>query len=262
MREWFLRVFGDHLANEYNGIKLYSWAHLLYIGLILTFATIICLVYIKKEKEKQTKMLDTLAISILVIYIADFFPQPFWNGGTLEENGRLALDKFPFHICVILCPLIMFSRFSKKGQAIKTPVATLATLAPFMWFIYPGTALDTNLAFYTYRISQLFLYHGVVFTYGISAIITQDVILDIKKCYKEAICLIFITLWASFGNAIYSCEAERFNWFFLKDPVFSFIPHEVNALAVVVVMYLSCLFVYGVKYLTIYLYNKHNLKKC
>lgn len=261
MRELFLKIFGAHEASSNNGIALFSWAHILYLVLIIASVVVLSVVYFKKDKAKKDKLLDIIAILIMASYILDFFLQPFWHNGTLEENGSIILDKFPFHICTALCPLIFYSRFAKHGKAIKTPAAILSSLAPLMWLIYPGTALDTDLAFYSYEIVQLFFYHGLVFIYGIVALILQDEELDIKKCYKEAICVVGIALWATLGNVLYSeAGSSGYNWFFLKDPVFSFIPKTINPYVVVVIMYLSCLFVYGVNYFVKYIISKNNYK--
>lgn len=267
MRDLFLKIFGEHTASENNGISLFSWAHIFYLVLILLTIILLTYLYFNKPKEKKTHLLNIIAILIMVSYIGDFFLQPFWHGGTMEENGRLIIDKLPFHICTALCPLIILSRFSKHGKAIKTPVIILSSLAPLMWLIYPGTALDTDLAFYSYEIVQLFFYHGLVFIYGILALLLQDEVLDIKKCYKEALCIIGIALWATLGNTLYSEEGDSgYNWFFLKRPVFDFIPESINPYVIIIVMFLSCLLVYGVNYLVRYLIKmkkeeKPNLKK-
>lgn len=262
MRKLFLKIFGEHQANEFNGISLFSWTHILYIVLILLTIVILTYIYFKKDQEKKSHLLDIIAILILVSYLADFFLQPFWHNGTLEENGNLIIDKLPFHICTALCPLIAYARFSKHGKVIKTPVMILSSLAPLMWLIYPGTALDTDLAFYSYEIIQLFFYHGLVFIYGCLALLLQDEVLDIKKCYKEAICVVGIALWATLGNILYSEEGDSgYNWFFLKRPVFAFIPESINPYVIVVVMFLSCLFVYGVNYLVRYLIKTKKVSK-
>ncbi len=256
MREFFLELLGEKLANEHNGISMFSWTHILYLVLIVGIIVALSIIFFKKEESTKTKVLNILAILIAVSYISDFFFQPFWHNGTFEKNGELILDKFPFHICTVLCPLVLYSRFGKYGKGIKTPLSVLAVVAPLMWLIYPGTALDTDLAAYSYEIVQLFMYHGLVLIYGVCALTLNESKLNIKKCYKEALCVLGITLWGALGNSLYSCENHGYNWFFLKDPVFGFIPESVNPFVVPIVVFLSCLVIYGVYYLVIFLYNK------
>ena len=261
MRELFLKLFGEKPANEFNGISMFSWTHILYLVLIIGVIVLLTFLFRKKDLSFRVKVLDIIAILIMVSYISDFFFQPFWHNGTMEANGELILDKFPFHICTVLCPLVFFSRFSKIGNKIKTPFALLAIVAPLMWLVYPGTALDTDQSAFSYEIIQLFTYHGLVFIYGTLYLLLHEQKLDIKKCYKEAIAVVGIALWATLGNALYSSEDHGYNWFFLKDPVFGFIPEAINPFVVVIAVYLSCLLFYGIYYLVIYLSNKYNNKK-
>lgn len=260
MREIFFKIFGEHEATDLTKISMFSWHHILYLVLIVGIIVALGIIFFKKEHSTRSKLLNIIAIIIAVCYLGDFFLQPFRNGGTLENNAEIILDKFPFHICVVLCPLILYSRFAKFGKVLKTPCAIAASVAPLMWLVYPGTALDTNQSAFSYEIIQLFAYHGLIFIYGSLFVLLRDEELNIKKCYKEAILVIGIALWATLGNTIYSSENHSYNWFFLKDPVFGFIPEAINPFVVVIAVYAACLLVYGIHYLVLYLYNKYNKK--
>lgn len=128
-----------------------------------------------------------------------------------------------------------------------------------MWLIFPGTALNSSQSAFSYEVIQLFLYHGIVFIYGCLSLTLNETHLEIKKVYKEAICIVGIALWATLGNLVYSCTSHDYNWFFLKDPVFSFIPKAINPFVVVVIFFLSSLVVYGVYYLVKYIIRKKSL---
>lgn len=261
MRELFIKIFGEKPANEFTELSMFSWTHILYM--VLIFGTVVAITYFfrKKELSVRKKVLDIVAILVGVCYILDFFLQPIYDGGTLTENANIILDKFPFHICIVLCPLILFSRFSKHGHKIQKSVSLLASLAPLMWIIYPGTALDADQSAFSYVVIQLFAYHGLVFIFGSLCLLLNVTKLDIKKCYEEAIWLIAIALWATFGNVLYSTESHSYNWFFLKNPVFDFIPKSINPIVVLVVFYLSSLLIYGIYYFVMYLNNERNLKE-
>lgn len=261
MREFFVKLFADQPANDFNGISMFSWTHILYLVLIVGIIVAVSVIFWKKDLSLRSKVLDIIAILIAVSYFSDFFFQPFWNGGELGVNGEISLDKFPFHICIVLCPLILFSRFSKHGSFLRTPFALLASVAPLMWLIYPGTALDTDQSAFSYQVMQLFIYHGLVFIYGCVYVLLREERLCIKKCYKEAIATVGIAVWATFGNLIYSSEDHDYNWFFLKDPVFGFIPQAINPYVVVVIVFLSCLLVYGINYLVIFIDKKIKQRK-
>ena len=256
MREFFLKLFEDQSANEYTKISLFSPLHFAYVAAIVLIVALIAFIYFKKDVSKKEKIVNIFAILVLLCYLSDFFFHPFFHGGTMDDNGEIILDKFPFHICTVLCPLIMFSRYSKYKDAVKTPIAVLSIVAPLMWLVYPGSALDTDLSAFSYEVAQLFVYHGLVFAYGVLSVCLRDSVINIKKCYKEAIFVIGITLWAAFGNEIYSSNNHSYNWLFIKDPVFTFVPKSLNPYVVMLAIYLSCLVIYGIYYLVVYLHNK------
>ena len=58
-------------------------------------------------------------------------------------------------------------------------------------------------------------YHGVLLAWGILNISLGLVEPNIKKCYKSAIMLVCITLWAKLGNILL-----EHNWFFLEEDAF------------------------------------------
>ena len=66
-----------------------------------------------------------------------------------------------------------------------------------------------------------------------------------------------MALWATFGNALYSTTNSGYNWFFLKDPVFGFIPESINPFLVIVIIYLTTIVVYGIYYLIKAITNKN-----
>ena len=259
MREIFLKIFGEHPSNEVTKISMFSWHHIIYLVLIIGAIVALSLIYFSKSNARKERVMSIIAIITLATYLGDFFLQPFYNGGTIDVNGEMILDKLPFHICTVMCPLIIISRFTKIGKGIKTPIVTLSIVAPLMWLIFPGTALNSSQSAFSYEVIQLFLYHGIVFIYGCLSLTLNETHLEIKKVYKEAICIVGIALWATLGNLVYSCTSHDYNWFFLKDPVFSFIPKAINPFVVVVIFFLSSLVVYGVYYLVKYIIRKKSL---
>ncbi len=262
MRELFLKIFGHKPENDFNKIEMFSWTHILYVFVILLIIAAVAILYYKKVLKDKNKILNVAAIIIALLYLGDFFVQPLYNGGTLDNNGNMIIDKFPFHICTVLCPLILFSRYTKIGNKFKTSFALLACTGPLMWLIYPGTALDADQSAFSYVVFQLFAYHGAVFGYGCLYVVLEEEKLSIKKCYKEALCTLFVALWATFGNALYSTTNSGYNWFFLKDPVFGFIPDSINPFLVIVIIYLTTVVVYGIYYFVKMILNKNKSLRC
>ena len=135
MRELFFKIFAPHPETDFNKMSMFSWTHILF--LVIIFGTIVVLVLLFKNKkaECKTELLKWIAILLAIVYIGDFFIHPISNGGTIEANGEIWLDKLPFHICTVLCPLVLFATFAKKGGVIKTPVVVLSVVAPLMWLV-------------------------------------------------------------------------------------------------------------------------------
>ena len=49
MREFFLELLGEKLANEHNGISMFSWTHILYLVLIVGIIVALSIIFFKKE---------------------------------------------------------------------------------------------------------------------------------------------------------------------------------------------------------------------
>ena len=87
-----------------------------------------------------------------------------------------------------------------------------------MYLTYPGSALG-EISPFVYKVVQTFVYHGLVFGYGVISITTGDVKLQFKKIYHELIALALIIIWAYLGNLAYA----DYDWFFLTGSTFPFI---------------------------------------
>ena len=58
-------------------------------------------------------------------------------------------------------------------------------------------------------------FHGVLMAWGILSVALGAVKPDIKNCWKSAVALVCITLWAKLGNILL-----EHNWFFLNEDAF------------------------------------------
>ena len=69
MREFFLKLFADRPANEFDGISMFSWTHILYLVLIIGAVVLISLLFRKKDLSVRIKVLDIIAILIIAAII-------------------------------------------------------------------------------------------------------------------------------------------------------------------------------------------------
>lgn len=251
IRDFLINLF--ETREEPFDVTLYSVWHILYV--VCIFASIIGSAFYLKGKDILVKqrILNFVAYAIVVVYIADFFIQP------LYRDGEMDVDKLPFHICTMLCPVIAFTQFNKRFSCIKEPVAILSIISPLMYIIFPGTALGTVSPF-CYRIMQTFLYHGLLLAYGVLMLTTKKVIPNVRNSYKCLIGICLTAVWATFGNLAYSEGGwgNGFDWFFLTGSTFPFIPSWLMPFVVIACTFAAVMVVYGVYYAVIGIQNKHS----
>lgn len=237
MREFLLKMFGFEGGPE---ITLFSIWHIMYI--VLTVGLTIGLAFILKNKSAKTKTnaLNIIAISAIAVYIADFFIMPLAGVG---YGGYL--DKLPFHICTFISIMIPFAQFSKSSskcaQSFKEIVACLAIVSSLMYMTYPGSALG-DIGTFSYKVVQTFVFHGLVFSWGLLSLTTGSISLKFKNIWKQALGILFIMGWATLGNLSYA----DYNWFFLVNPPFPFIPTQLTPLAILVGVFAMCAIIYSI----------------
>lgn len=250
IRDFLISIF--ETREEPFDVTLYSVWHIGYV--VCIFAAIIGAAIFLKGKADHVKRrtLNFVAYAIVIVYLADFFIQPLYRGGEMD------VDKLPFHICTLLCPVIAFTQFNKRFSFIKEPVAILSIISPLMYIIYPGTALGTESPF-CYQIMQTFLYHGLLLAYGVLMLTTRTVVPNIRNSYKSLIGIFLTAVWASFGNLAYSEGGwgDGFDWFFVTGSTFPFIPSWLMPLVVISCTYGMVMVVYGIYYAVMHYKNKH-----
>lgn len=206
MRDLFFKLFGDSHFNTGITITAFSLPHIVYLLLI---GGAICLAaYLFKGKDMQTKekTLRFLAYALVISYLSDFFVHDFVYGG-------MEIDKLPFHLCTVMCPVVAFTQFNKKFEKFLEPVTALAIVGPLMYLTYPASIGSGEP--WCYQAVQTMFFHGVELAWGILNLVSGKVQFKMNNIWKAAVGLALITLWAKFGNLI----LEK-NWFFLEEDAF------------------------------------------
>ncbi len=241
MRKFFINMFQFGGGPE---ITLFSVWHIMYIVLIVGLT--IGVAFLIKNKSENTKkmVLNIIAVSALVVYLADFFIMPIsrFNGDPTRQ--LVDIDKLPFHICTFIGIMIPFAQFNSKlskSDTFKEVVACLAIVSSLMYITYPGSALG-GVGTFSYKVVQTFVFHGLVFSWGFLSLSTGFAKLNFKNIWKQAIGILIIMLWATFGNFVYA----DYNWFFLKTSIFPFIPDSLMPLAVFGSVFAMCAIIYSI----------------
>ena len=207
MRDLLFKVFDDSFFDTGISITAFSIPHIVYMVLILGGIFLAWRLLRNQSSVKKEKALRFLAYAVVISYISDFFFHDFVYDG-------LNMDKLPFHICTVLCPLSAFAQFNRKGKKILEPVAVLAVLAPLMYLCYPASIGSGEP--WCYQAVQTMFYHGTLLAWGVLNLALGKVHLEWGHCWKAGILLIGITLWAKLGNEMYA----DYNWFFLNEDAF------------------------------------------
>lgn len=241
MRDLFFKLFAMSFFDTGIQITPFSPAHIVYIVLIFGGTATAWLVLRKKSASAKEKFLRLLAYALVGLYLSDFFCHEFVYGG-------MNMDKLPFHICTVLCPLVAISQFNRKGSRIAEPVAMLAALSPMMYLCYPAS-VGTGEP-WCYQAVQTMCYHGVLMAWGVLSMALGAVKPDIRKAWKAGAILVCITLWAKLGNTLL-----EHNWFFLEEDALyiglvanGIIPAWVLMIVNPIVFFLAVLAAYGVVY--------------
>lgn len=264
MREILLKVFEKVYVDvgSFWEIALFNHWHIIYFLLIIG-GSITAGIFMKKAaKERQTKIFEILAIALCALYIFDYFAIPLYNTHECADGSilyMLDVDKLPFHICTVLCPVVAFVQFNKKCARFREPVAILAIVAPLMYLVYPGAAVG-ELHALCYKVVQTFIYHGVLLAWGYLNLATGYVKPAFKRCYKVLIGLALIACWAMIGNLTYGTGFDHdgdphYDWFFLTGSTFDFIPKYIMPFAVIAAVFCVALMVYGIYYLVLRIQN-------
>lgn len=206
MRELFFKLFEKSHFDTGISITAFSLSHFVYIFLIFGSIAVGYFCLRNKSSAAKLRVMRGLAYAIAISYFSDFFVHDFVYGG-------MNIDKLPFHICTVLCPLILVAQFNHKGDRIKEPVTMLAVLAPLMYLCYPASVGSGEP--WCYQAVQTMFFHGCLLAWGVLNLLLGIVKPDIRHSRKAALLLGGITLWAKLGNILL-----EHNWFFLEEDAF------------------------------------------
>lgn len=241
MRELFFKLFSMSHFDTGITITPFSLSHIIYMVLIFGGITGAWFILRNKSRRTKEKALRFLAYALVISYLSDFFVHDF-------VYGEIKMDKLPFHICTVLCPLMAIAQFNRNGEKIKEPIAIFSILGPIMYICYPASIGDGEP--WCYQAVQTMFYHGTLMAWGILSIALGFVKPDIRHVWKSAVLLACSTLWAKLGNILL-----EHNWFFLEEDVLylglvenGIIPRWALMIVNPIVFFLAVLIFYGVFY--------------
>lgn len=236
MNEFFIKIFGTTTGSA--EITLFSIWHFLYIFLILGASFGAYFLLRKKSDKAKTTTLNILAYFIIGFYILDFFIMPF-------SQGKIDIDKLPFHFCTLTAIFVPFVQFNKKFTPIRNLITCFAIVSSLMYITYPGSALG-GVTPWCYKVVQTFVFHGLVFVWGFLSVTLKAVNFRFKDIWKEAVGIVVLIVWAFFGNYAYLNipNGHHYDWFFITGSTFPFIPSWLMPFVVFAAVYGMCALIY------------------
>ena len=237
MKDFFAWLFSQN--NSTLQITLFDLWHIMYLFITVGMAVFFPLFFKNRSESARDRVIKIFAYLVIGFYVADFFIMPL-----SDSYSGISTYKLPFNICTLMAVLVPFVEFNKKFAPIKDIVVTLSITSSLMWMCYPGSALGGQPPF-SYVIFQTFMYHGVLFAWGVLCLTLGGVRLSFKTIWKELVGILCILLWAGLGNTIYPGNK---NWFFISDSIFPFLSDEIMPLAVVACVFGVCICIYAIYY--------------
>ncbi len=225
-----MHEFITHLLRRNNStleIDLFNVWHFFYLFLIFGGAVVLACLWKNKSAESKEKLLRTMAYLVIGFYILDFFCMPL-----SDSYDGMDTDKLPFHFCTLVGVFVPFAQFSQRLAPIKKVVAVLAVTSSLMYLCYPGSALG-DIPPFCYKVIQTFAFHGCLLTWGFLSLSLEAVELRWNTIWHEFVAVLIILVWAALGNALYA----DYNWFFIKESIFDFLPDKMMP---PVVMFCAC----------------------
>ena len=236
-------------------MPLFGLWHILFDIIIFGSAFTVGILCRNKNESVKSKILNGLVIALVCLYIFDFFMGPLWR----DREGTI--DKLPFHVCTVMCPLTALSRiFYNQFSKVRMPIAVLSLVGSLMYMTYPGSAIGEGSYAFSYVVLQTFLYHGVLFTFGFLSIAFGDAKIDIKKFWIMPLAVLVLMCWAFLGNYTYN-YIRPYDWFFVMGGLFSFIPEKWMHVYVFGAVSLMCLIIFGLTYAIDAIRNKIEAKQ-
>ena len=237
MKDFFAFLFSQNNSNLQ--ITLFDTWHFLYLFVTAFMAIFFSLFFRKRSEQAKDTVIRTFAYLVIGFYVADFFIMPL-----SDSYSGISTYKLPFNICTLMAVLVPFVQFNRKFAPIKGVVVTLSITSSLMWMCYPGSALGGQPPF-SYIIVQTFMYHALLFCWGVFNLAFGSVALSFKRIWHELIAILIILVWAAFGNTVYG---GGMNWFFIESSIFPFLPDEIMPPVVVFCVFGSCFIVYCAYY--------------
>ncbi len=219
----------------------YNLWHILYLLLLVGGIAIVILCFRNSQYRERISAYTVTAAFLL--YMADFFLMPF-------SYGYIDIDKLPFHVCTLSSILCFASRHNRFLGKFKVSFSLMGLIGALIYLVYPAGVADGEVSFFSYRILQTLLFHGLMAAQGIFVLAFGEIKLEWRGTWRDLVAIAATVVWAMLGNRLYSGveNGRTFNWCFVSNDPLGLIPDTadpyVMPFVVVAVLFATNLLIY------------------
>lgn len=246
--EIFKMIFADYPTSW--PLTMFGLKHILMLCLVFGLVLVVALSLRNKSQSTTDKILRVSAWLLMILYIFDFFVQPFWTG-----TGYMIVNKLPFHICTFTGILLAFVTFNKKIEKLKVLTTVWEVAASTSYFLFPFGTLESR-SMLSYSVLQPYLYHAVELFWGLFMLFTGKTQLKWKTIWQPIVGLFPMALWATLGQKLYFPNETGENFMALFTDVSGVVPHWVYLIALFTAAVIGITLIYGVYNLVVYIKQK------
>ena len=193
----------------------WGWFHLLFWGLSIGGAVLLCVLHKKDKQERVRKVVLTVAITVILLEIYKQITFSFANGTTFDYQWYA----FPFQFCSTPMYIGLLAGLTKQGKVHRAACAYLATFAVFAGLcvmIYPGDVFIETVGINI----QTMICHGTMIAVGIALLATGYVKLEHKTILRAipifAICVTLAMIMNEVVVKYHLVGDETFNMFYIS----------------------------------------------
>ena len=236
----------------------YGWFHLLFLGLVIGFTILICLLY-KNCREKTFRRI--VLIGWILIFLFELYKQIVFSYN--ESNDLAVWDyqwyAFPYQMCsstLYLLPIVIFVKDCKLRDAVMSYLSIFVLFAGICVMIYPNDVFVNMIGINL----QTMIHHGLQVVFGVFFIVYNRKKWNFKYFLSGVIVLGVMIASALLLNLIVPTfvKDETFNMFYISpyfdctlpilSGIYNKVPYLIFLLIYALGFALAGLLVFGVAY--------------
>ena len=165
----------------------FAFSHFVYLILVAAAAGLVFLGLKGKSVVAKEKTLNRIALLLVLSCTGALLGDPMAMDA--------ALIRMIFRACSLMAALILLSRYCKPCFRFREPVMLTGMAVALLYLIFPDAGYAQG------RLMDM-LQHGLLVVYGVVAICTGMIKVNLKKLYQVVICVTAVMAWDFAGGRL------------------------------------------------------------